>query len=58
MVNIEESIIILGTVLFLFCVFLGVFASNTGFLFHAAVFFAGGVIALYNVLFFHESRNR
>lgn len=59
MVDVEDAIVILGTILFLFCVFLGVFASNTGFLFHAAAFFVGGTISLYNVLFFIESaRNR
>ena len=58
MLNVEDAIVILGTILFLFCVFLGVFASNMGFLFHAAAFFAAGIISLYNTLFFIETRNR
>lgn len=56
MVNTEDAILFLGTVLFLFCVEMGVFASNSGFLFHAAAFFVMGFLALYNTLFFNENR--
>jgi len=54
MPTIESTIILLGTILFAFSCFLGVFAANMGFLFHAAVFKAMCIVALYNTLFFIE----
>lgn len=58
MPTIESTIILLGTILFAFSCFLGVFAANMGFLFHAAVFKAMCIVALYNTLFFIEDGKR
>jgi hypothetical protein len=58
MPTIDTTIILLGTLLFTFSVFLGVFAANVGHLFSASVFLTLSIVALYNTLFFIQSENR
>lgn len=58
MLTIETMIILLGTILFAFSAFLGVFAANAGHLFSASVFLSLSIITLYNTLFFIENGKR
>jgi hypothetical protein len=58
MPTIETTIILLGTILFAFSAFLGVFAANVGHLFSASVLLTLSIVALYNTLFFIQSENR